>query len=184
MMMKPPPASSLEMSQPQFLFQFFVIAFNDPTLLGQADQVRDFRLHRQGRQPILGGFVFSLRPLKEKPLLGTRFSTLFIPMCRTDTEQSKPRAKCMFLAFSPGDVFPRLLRQPLRQRQDRDGLMIRVSSKALGRLASTAPGLLRQRSFPRLPDRGPRAHAENVEQVQVGDAFAKLGIVSIPRIAQ
>jgi integrase len=53
--------------------------------------------------------------------------------------------------------------------------MIRVASKALGRLSSSAPRLFRQRSFPRLPDRGRRAHAENVAQAQCGDAIAKHG---------
>ena len=59
-MMKPAPTPSLKMPQPQFLLQFFVIALDDPTLLGQADQVLEFRLHRQGGQPILGGLGFTL----------------------------------------------------------------------------------------------------------------------------
>ena len=112
-MMKPAPTSSLEMPQPQFLLQFFVIALDDPTLLGQVDQVLDFRLRRQGRQPILGGLGFSFRPFDEQPLLRTGFGALLIPMRRADTEQSKPRTESMFRAFSPGDALPRLLRQAL-----------------------------------------------------------------------
>ena len=88
-MMKPAPTSSLEMPQTQFLLQFFVVAFDDPTQLGQADQVREFRFRRQGGQPILRGFGFSLRPLDEQPFLRARFGALLIPMRRTDPEQRR-----------------------------------------------------------------------------------------------
>src|SRR5579872_302847 len=147
MMMKPAPTPALEMSQPQFLLQFFVVAFDDPTLLGQTDQILDFHGDGQGRQPILRGLGFAFRPLEQQPLFGTRLGALFIPVRRTDTQQSKSRTEPMFRAFSPSDVFPRLFRQTLRQRQYGDGGMIRIASQALGRLSSAAPGLLGQRSF-------------------------------------
>jgi hypothetical protein len=38
-MVKPAPASALKMTQPQFLFQFLVIAFNDPAVFGKVDEV-------------------------------------------------------------------------------------------------------------------------------------------------
>src|SRR6202167_5577014 len=171
MMMKPAPTSSLEMPQTQFMFQFFIVAFDDPAQLGQADQVRDFRFHRQGRQPILGGFGFSLPPLDEQPLLGTRFRTLLIPMRRTDPHSGELRTEPTLGAGPPGDALPRPLRQPLRQRQDRNRPMPRIPPQPFGRLASTTPGLFRPRSFPYLPDRGRRAHAENVEQAQCGDTL-------------
>src|SRR5208282_1241756 len=93
MMMKPAPTSSLEMPQPQFLLQFFIVAFDDPTKLGQEDQVPEFRFRGQGGQPILRRFGFSLRPLDEQPLFRARFSTLLIPMRRTDAECGEPRTE-------------------------------------------------------------------------------------------
>src|SRR5579862_6034139 len=107
MMMKPAPTSSLEMPQTQFLFQFFIVAFDDPAQLGQADQFRDFCFHRQGRHPILGGFGFALRPLDEQPLLGARFRTLLIPMCRTDPDSCEPRTEPTLGAGAPGYALPR-----------------------------------------------------------------------------
>ena len=136
-MMKAAPAPSLKMTQPQFLLQLFVVALDDPTLLGQADQVVDFRSNRQGRQPVLGGLGFALRPFDEQPFFRTRLGAPLVPMRRTDTEQSKSRTERMFRAFSPGDVFPGRLRQGPRQHQDRHGLMIRVPAQALGRLSSS-----------------------------------------------
>src|ERR1022692_4948447 len=135
MMMKPTPTSSLEMPQTQFLLQFFIVAFDDPTELGQADQVRDFRCRGQGRQPILRGFGFSLRPLDEQPLLWTRFSTLLITMRRTDPDSGEPRTEQNLGAGSLGDALPRPLRQPLRQRQDRNRPMVRIPPQPFGRLA-------------------------------------------------
>src|SRR6204780_4509933 len=146
-MMKSAPTSSLEMPQTQFLFQFFIVAFDDPAELGQADQVRDFRLHRQARQPILGGSGLSPRPLDEQPLFRTRFGAFLIPMRRTDSERGEPRTKPTLGAGPPGDALPRRFRQPLRQRQDRNRPMVRVPPQPFGRLASTTPGLFRQRSF-------------------------------------
>src|ERR1700685_2059336 len=141
MMMKSAPTSSLEMPQTQFLFQFFIVAFDDPAELGEADQVRDFRLHRQGRQPILAGFSFSLRPLDKQPLLGTRFRTLLIPMRRTDPDSGEPRTEPTLGAGPQGDALPRPLRQPLRQGQERNRPMARIPPQPFGRLASTTPDL-------------------------------------------
>src|SRR5580698_1726485 len=139
MMMKPAPTSSLEMPQPQFLFQFFIVAFDDPTQLGQEDQVPEFRSRRQGRHPILRGFGFSLRPLDKQPLFRTRFRTLLIPMRRTDPDSGEPRTEPTFRAGPPGEALPRPLRQSLRQRQDRNRPMVRIPPQPFGRLASTTP---------------------------------------------
>src|ERR1039458_3466067 len=126
MMMKSAPTSSFEMPQTQFLFQFFIVAFDDPAQLGQADQFRDFCFHWQGRQPILGGFGLSPRSLDEQTLLGARFRTLLIPMRWTDPDSGEPRTEPTLGAGPPGDALPRRFRQPLRQRQDRNRLMVRV----------------------------------------------------------
>ncbi len=92
-MMKAAPTSSLEMPQAQFLLQLLVIALDDPALLGLAEQVLEVRLHWHGGHPILGGLGFSFRPFDEQPLLRSGLGALFIPMRRTDTEQSKPRTE-------------------------------------------------------------------------------------------
>jgi hypothetical protein len=62
--------SSLEMPQPQFL----TVACDDPTELGRADQVLNFRFREQGRQPILRGFGRLTAPVK-----GQRFQSETLP---------------------------------------------------------------------------------------------------------
>ena len=38
-MMEASPAPALEMAEAQFLFEFLVVAFHDPTMLGDANQI-------------------------------------------------------------------------------------------------------------------------------------------------
>src|SRR5579884_1917229 len=121
MMMKPTPAPALEMAQPQFLLQLFGVTLDDPTVLGQPDQVADFCFCRQSREPIFRRLGFALRPLDEQPFFRTRLSAPFVPMRWTDTKQGKPRTERTFHTLPP---------------------------QALGRLAPAAPRLFRQRSFP------------------------------------
>ena len=70
-MMKSAPTSSFKMSQPQFLLQLFVIALDDPTLLGQADQVRSLVSAGRVDSQYLVGSASWLRPFDQQPLLGT-----------------------------------------------------------------------------------------------------------------
>src|SRR5579884_930562 len=121
MMMKPTPAPALEMAQPQSLLQLFGVTLDDPAVLGQAHENLDFRIERQGRELVLRGFSFALRPLDEQPFFRTRLSAPFVPMRWTDTKQGKPRTERTFHTLPP---------------------------QALGRLAPAAPRLFRQRSFP------------------------------------
>ena len=104
--MKPAPTSSFEMPQPQFLLQFFIVAFDDPTKLGQEDQVPEFRFRGQGGQPILRGLGFALRPLDEQPLFRTRFGALLLPMGRTNPERGEPRTEPTLGAGAPSDALP------------------------------------------------------------------------------
>ena len=61
-MMKPPPATTFEVPQAEFLFEFFIVAFDDPAVLGDAHQIGQFRLRRQSGKPILGWFLVGLGP--------------------------------------------------------------------------------------------------------------------------
>ncbi len=55
MMVKSAPASSFLMTEPEFLLEFFVVALDDPTMLGQAHQVSNFGLRSQLGEPVFGG---------------------------------------------------------------------------------------------------------------------------------
>jgi hypothetical protein len=61
-MMKTAPSSSFIVTQSEFLFQFFIVPFNDPAMLGEADQFSQRNIGGEGRKPVLGRFGFSGGP--------------------------------------------------------------------------------------------------------------------------
>ena len=89
MMMKSPPAAALEVSPSEFLFQFFVISFDDPAVLGQFHQISPADSSRQCRQPILGGLRFSGGPFDQQPLFLMRFRLPVIPRRASNSEGCK-----------------------------------------------------------------------------------------------
>jgi hypothetical protein len=46
-MVKAAPTSSFVVTQPEFLFQFFVVALDDPAMLGQSHQIGKLRVGGQ-----------------------------------------------------------------------------------------------------------------------------------------
>ena len=71
-MMKTSPAASFVVTQAEFLFQFLVIAFDDPAMFGQVHQFPQTNIGRQGGQPVLGGFRFPGWPFDEQPFFRMR----------------------------------------------------------------------------------------------------------------
>jgi hypothetical protein len=51
---KTAPAPSFEMAQPQFLFQFLVIALDNPTLFSQSHQIPQLGWRRPSGKPVFG----------------------------------------------------------------------------------------------------------------------------------
>src|ERR1700720_877070 len=52
--MEAAPASSFEMSEPDLLFEFLIIALDTPTQFGEVHQLAEGDVFRQGRKPIFG----------------------------------------------------------------------------------------------------------------------------------
>ena len=83
-MMKTAPSAAFEVTQSEFLFQFFIIAFDDPALFRQSDQVAQSAVFRQVRHPVFARFGFTAGPLDQQPLWLARLSKLVVAMCRAD----------------------------------------------------------------------------------------------------
>src|SRR5271167_1579062 len=88
-MMKTAPAAAFEVSQSEFLFQFFIIAFDDPALFGPGDQVAQSAVFRQIRQPVFARFGLAAGPLDEQPLRHARLGKLVVAMCRANAYGSE-----------------------------------------------------------------------------------------------
>ncbi len=82
MMMKAAPATALIVIEPDFLFQFFVIALNAPSAFGGGHQILERGVGRQGGQPVLGRLGFAVGPLDQEPLFSTQFGALVIAVGR------------------------------------------------------------------------------------------------------
>src|ERR1700689_5557244 len=94
-MMKASPAASFEVAQAKFLFQLFIIAFDDPAMFGLSDQFAQSDLFRQVRQPVFARFGFAAGPLDQQPLLLSRLLKLVVAMCRANPYASEAGAQRM-----------------------------------------------------------------------------------------
>src|SRR3954467_8753459 len=66
MMMKAAPATALIVIEPDFLFQFFVIALNAPSAFGGGHQILERDVGRQ--EPVFGRLGFAVGPLRQEAL--------------------------------------------------------------------------------------------------------------------
>src|SRR3954454_20930079 len=60
MVVEAAPAAALVVPEPEFLLELLVVAFDAPPELGEFDHAREANVLRQGREPVLGGLLFSL----------------------------------------------------------------------------------------------------------------------------
>jgi len=67
-MVKSPPVAAFIVTQPEFLFEFLVVAFNYPAVLADRDQPFQREFRWQTRQPVTAWLVSSGRPLDQQPL--------------------------------------------------------------------------------------------------------------------
>jgi hypothetical protein len=78
----PPPP--FKMPEPDLLFELLIIALDTPAQLGGIDQVAEWDVFRQGREPIFGWRVLALRPLDQQPFFGGLART-FVTGCNAHT---------------------------------------------------------------------------------------------------
>jgi len=106
-MVEAAPASPFKVAETQFLLQLFVVALDDPPMLGHPHQILKLRLRRQRGNPVLGRFGFSLRPFDEKPFFRVRLRLPVIPMGGPDAKSGEAGAEGPMFAGAPRDGFPR-----------------------------------------------------------------------------
>ena len=105
-MMKPPPAASFKVSQAEFLFQFLVIAFDNPAVFGEINQFTERGIGWKRRQPVLQRLLFFRRPFDEKPFFRVRLGAPVIAVSGPDSHSGKSGDQLVLRALSPGDMSP------------------------------------------------------------------------------
>src|SRR5580692_937625 len=85
-MMKSAPAAPFKVAQTEFLLQFLVIAFDNPAMFGEIDQITERRVNRERGEPVFRRFLFLRRPFDEEPFFRVRLGAPVIPVSRSDTK--------------------------------------------------------------------------------------------------
>ena len=100
-MVEAAPSSSFEMSQPDLLLEFLIVAFDPPSQLGNVDELTERDVLRKRRQPIFDRLLFAVGPFDQQPLLRPRVGKPVVPMRDTNAHTGKSRGQLLSGAFSP-----------------------------------------------------------------------------------
>ena len=104
--MKSAPAAPFKVAQTEFLLQFLVIAFDNPAMFGEIDQITERRVNRERGEPVFRRFLFLRRPFDEEPFFRVRLGAPVIPVSRSDTKGGEPGSELVLYSLSPGNVLP------------------------------------------------------------------------------
>jgi hypothetical protein len=102
-MVKSAPASSFKMTQSKFLFQLFIIAFNNPAVFGKVDEVSQRQVCGKSREPVFYWITFAFRSFDQKPFFRMRLRVPVIAMCRAHTNRSKALNKVKLVQTAKED---------------------------------------------------------------------------------
>jgi hypothetical protein len=101
------PSAAFEMSEPDLLLEFLIVAFDAPAQFGNIDKRRKLDVFRHGREPLFGRLLLALGPLDQQPFLWARFGELLVAMRRANAQAGNARGERRGAAFAPGDGLPR-----------------------------------------------------------------------------
>src|ERR1700686_5820512 len=152
-MVEPSPSSPFIMAQSKFLLQVLVIALDPPAQLGQIDQAAERDIVGQGPQPVFGRLLFVLRPFNEQPFFGTRLGEAFITMGGAHPQPGEARAQPIGRPLAPGNRLPSRSQQAEGERFGLNRLVLAIPPGPRGPPTAAGPGVWRQRSPARRPNR-------------------------------
>src|SRR5947209_11852798 len=96
MMMKAAPATPFKVPQPEFLFQFLVIAFDNPAVFGEIDQFVERDIGWKCGKPVLRRFLFFPWPFDQKPFFRMRLGAPVIAVSGPDTKSGEAGDEFVF----------------------------------------------------------------------------------------
>src|SRR5262249_27497221 len=107
--MESAPTTPLVVAQAQLLFQFLIIALNNPTMFCDPHEFLERCVFGKSREPVLGGFRFAFRPFYEQPLHRMGFGQQVVPMCQAEANRSEARLQVFPRPFAPHYRLPSAL---------------------------------------------------------------------------
>src|SRR5438132_739761 len=109
-MMESAPASAFVVAQPKFLFQFLIVALDNPPLFSDSNQIPELCFCWQRRKPVFRRLVFSFRPFDKQPLFRMRFGLPVVAVCGTKPDDREAGTQFAICPLSPCHGFPCLCR--------------------------------------------------------------------------
>ena len=106
-MVEAAPSAAFEMSEPDLLLEFLIVAFDAPAQFGNINKHRKLDVFRQGREPVFGRLLLALGPLDQQPFLRARFGELLVAVRRANAQAGEARDEQRGTAFAPADGLPR-----------------------------------------------------------------------------
>src|SRR5918995_4394524 len=111
MVMEASPTSSLEVPEPELLFQFLVVPLDAPAQLRERDEAVEGDVFRNGSKPELRGLLLLSWPFDQEPFLIPGNASIEVPVRGANTDTREARDQDVGAAFAPGNHLPGLGRE-------------------------------------------------------------------------
>ncbi len=98
MMMEAAPTASLIVAEPEFLFEFLIVALDAPAQLGGADELCERSGGRESGEPVFEWFGITLGPFDQQPFLGAGLGQFVIPGRGPDAHGGEARVEVSVVA--------------------------------------------------------------------------------------
>src|SRR5208337_4497007 len=105
-MMEAAPTSPFEVTEPDLLLQFLIIALDTPAQFGDAHHFAEGNVLRKRREPVFGGFLLAFGPLDQQPLFRPRLGESVVSMRGTNAHAGEARRQPLAAALAPRDLAP------------------------------------------------------------------------------
>ena len=138
-MMEAAPTSPFEVTEPDLLLQFMIIALDTPAQFGDVHQFAEGNVLRKRREPVFGGFLLAFGPLDQQPLFRPRLGESVVSMRGTNAHAGEARRQPLAAALAPRDLAPSAPGQAESEFFDRDRFMPVVAMEALRSSATARP---------------------------------------------
>lgn len=111
MVMEASPTSSLEVPEPELLFQFLVVPLDAPAQLRERDEAVEGDVFRNGSKPELRGLLLLSWPFDQEPFLIPGNASIEVPVRGANTDTREARDQDVGAAFAPANHLPGLGRK-------------------------------------------------------------------------
>src|SRR3954471_21913885 len=184
MVMEASPTSSLEVPEPELLFQFLVVPLDAPAQLRERDEAVEGDVFRNGSKPELRGLLLLSWPFDQEPFLIPGNASIEVPVRGANTDTREARDQDVGAAFAPGNHLPGLGRKRKHETLDGLGLVVGVADHAARRAPPPGPGPDRRWRVGARPHGGVRLDAGDVSKTELRERRTQPGVGAVAGVHQ